>query len=71
MICYAIYENPVDCPGKFVVRRWSASIHGAVADAQPHAVTNTLEEARQTLPSGLVMSEAWPGDDPVIAEVWL
>jgi hypothetical protein len=37
----------------------------------PHALKATLEEARDTLPEGLVRINRQEQDDPVIVEVWI
>ncbi len=67
---YAIYHNPSDFPGKFVVRRFLIS-DVALADRNPWIVTETLEKARRTIPQyGLVCLGRSTGDDPVIVETW-
>ena len=77
MIQYVIYGNPIDYPGRFVVRRWR------MTDTQPrkfrpdpNLMTNcaTLEEARvavQQADPNLVCIQRCENDDPSIVEVWL
>jgi hypothetical protein len=69
LVMWVVYRSPSDYPGKFVVRRWS------IADAlepelKPEGVVDTLEEARDLIPPGLVCLDRLPSDDPVIKEVW-
>ncbi len=73
---YAIYENPSDYPGSFVVRRWVMRFpltagRAAHPDRQPHALCGSLAEARAALPAGLVNIGRRPQDDAVIVEVWI
>ena len=71
MIMYVVYVNPRDFPGKVVVRRWGIDADGPAAEDEPMAVTNSLNEARDALPDGLIKIRRSPNDDPVIAEVWI
>lgn len=64
---FVIYENPLDHPGKLVVRRWL----GEVPDPIPLAVTDSLSLARNVLPFGCYPIGRYPGDDPAIKEVWI
>ena len=67
---YVIYNKPKDCPTKFVVRVWI--IGPGTAQAGPMICTaDTLEEARASLPDGVVMLPRFQEDDPVIEEVWM
>lgn len=57
-------------PGAWVVRG-----HDIMSDntARPHAAAwerPTLEAARSVIPIGCYNLGRWPGDDPVIVEVW-
>ena len=45
--------------------------HFPIADPEPLAVVDGLEEARRAVPGGCVCIERAPCDDPVIAEVWI
>jgi hypothetical protein len=67
---YAIYDHPRDFPDHFVVREWR--VHdGQVYPAEDCWLTNTLEEARALIPSGMYNFGRFPTDDPVILEVWI
>lgn len=68
---FAIYQNPTDYPGRFVVRGWTWTASSLAPDAEPTAVVDTLDAARAAIPAGLVCEPRAPGDDPVIVEVWL
>lgn len=70
---FAIYSNPTDFPGKFVVRRWVV-VHGEdqpLATLAPTIVCETLDAAREALPPGLFPFLPTPEDDPKIVEIWL
>ena len=67
LVCYAIYEKPLDYPESFVVRRWV----GMTPDQHPTAVVPTLTAARQQVPDGLICLPRYRSDDPVIVEVWI
>ena len=66
-VVFAIYENPTDYPNKFVVREW----RGLVANLEPHMVTSSLREARESVPEGLINIGRREGDDTKIVEVWI
>lgn len=68
---FTIYSDPADHPGKFVVREDRVSGVGVLRAAVPHAVVDTLEEARASIPDGLVPLQRHPLDDPVIVESWI
>lgn len=73
LVTFTIYEKPKDYPDKFVVRRW-AVVRGRpnpVPDPKAWAVADSLEMARKALPPGLVCTQRYPGDDPVIVETWV
>lgn len=73
LITFTIYEKPKDYPDKFVVRRW-AVVRGQpnpVPDPKAWAVTDSLEQARASLPPGLVCIDRYAQDDPVIVETWV
>jgi hypothetical protein len=78
MSMYVIYDHPKDFPAHFVVRQWKVVGPDEVSKEpqvmvarDPHALTDTLEEARSALPEGLYRIPRYQGDDPVITEVWL
>lgn len=64
---FVIYENPLDYPGKLVVRRWV----GQVPDEVPMAVTENLEVARNVIPDYCIPIGRYPDEDPAIKEVWI
>lgn len=66
---YAIYENPKDAPGKFVVRRWEVSA-GKVTPKE-RVIWNTLAEARASVSNGRTCIPRKEADDPCVVETWL
>lgn len=71
MMMLVVYVGPSDFLGKVVVRRWCIGEGTMEPEARPWNVSNSLNEARQSIPDGLHRIERHPNDDPVIAEVWL
>lgn len=72
LVVYTIYRKPKDFPDKFVVRVFCISEGPEpIPAAKPHAVVDTLEEARLSVPPHLVGITRSPGDDPSIVETWL
>lgn len=71
LITYAIYKNPSDYPGRFVLRKWIVlkGETNPAAGAFPVCV-GTLEECRAALPAGLHRIVP-KGGDPVIVEEWV
>lgn len=67
LMAWAVYKDPSDYPGKFVVRRFI----GMNAKKEPEVVADTLDEARRVIPAGLICVPRLNGDDPVIYEVWI
>ncbi len=67
MIMYVIYKQPSDYPKNYVVRRWVNDI----PDKEPHAVVDTWEEARKTIPKGKFCIHGLGNEDPVIIETWI
>jgi hypothetical protein len=63
---WVIYSRPLDYPDHYVVRRWRDNVPDQLCQ-----LAETLDEARQYVPDGLVQIPAADGDDPCIAEVWL
>lgn len=68
----AIYRNPKDYPGAFVVRLWR-SVH---TDPMPQAsaycmLATSLEQSRALLPRGLSCFGRVEGDDACLMETWL
>lgn len=70
---FAIYFNPSDFLGMYVLRRWAIKegVPFPVPDATPMLVARSLEEVRAQVPKGLVCIRRDPTDDPVIVEVWI
>ncbi len=66
---YVVYENPSDFPGKFVVRIHTISEVGRFF-GEANAFSS-LDEARKSVPPGLVKFRRSPMDDPRIVETWL
>lgn len=69
---WTIYNNPSDCPGEFVARKWVVIL----GSNQPHATnvtvkSKTLAKVRRKLPPGLVRMPRDPSDDPGIVESWM
>jgi len=71
---FTVYENPLDYPGRFVVRRFEVSADGAQPVPPPVAVVDTLAEARAAIrrvhPCPVCMTRA-EGDEPQIVESWI
>lgn len=67
MTTYVIYFNAADYPNQYVVRKFE----GITPDINPISVTNSLKEARETLPDGLYHIERCPNDDIQIVETWI
>ncbi len=73
---FAIYEHPSDLPWPFAVRghRVFHGVNRPVPRSEPLALTTSIEAARaalRLLRPGLINVGRFPGDDPVIAEVWI
>lgn len=67
-----IYENPLDYPGKFVVRRQWAHPGEVEIEKDPLAVVDTLDQARDAVPpmQGYRLARQLD-DDPTIVECWI
>jgi hypothetical protein len=68
---WVIYWNPSDYPHRYVVRRWSVAAGSASGDDEPVAVVETLDEARRSVPLGLVHLGRSQADQRQIVEVWV
>ena len=68
---WTVYDNPTDFPGQFVVRRFTVTAAEVRRGDNPWSVKDTLEEARKTLPPGLVCMGRTSLDDSKIVETWL
>ncbi len=72
-IC-VVYKNPVDYPGKYVIRRQSGEPDGTIIAENQCIVSDSLEEVREIMHGyfpGLVLITRHPDDDPCIVETWL
>jgi hypothetical protein len=66
MPIWAIYFNPKDYPGKFVLRKWINDI-----PTDEVYTADSLDEIRMKVPLGLMCIKRYPQDDPVIVETWI
>jgi hypothetical protein len=66
---YVITRNPLDRPGKFVVREWL--LQSEPVPLSIVAICDSLEEARKAIPEGMFRCGRHPGDAEVIVETWL
>lgn len=68
-----IYENPLDFPGRFVVRRqWACKGDKVEIEVDPLAVVDTLEQARAAVPMEQdARVDRDPDDDSKIVECWV
>lgn len=67
---WTVYVNPLDHPGKWVLRGFNVAGGGAV----PHehcVVADSLEEVRAAVPPGLVRLPPSEHDEPHIFESWV
>ena len=63
---WTVYDSPIDCPGRFVARKWLLDRPtGEVLQDQ------TLDGLRGKLPKGLTHLDRAPQDDPKIVETWI
>lgn len=69
---FAVYENPVDFPNKYVVRLWQINrkIRQPIA-TRYCVVKNTLEECREAIPLNLHRFGRDSSDDPQMVETWI
>jgi hypothetical protein len=71
-LCFwVVYRDPLDYPGKVVLRRQWARDNGRVVVDPVGLVFDSLEGARDALPAGLVNIGRQAADDRSIAEVWI
>lgn len=69
---FAVYSNPTDYPDKVVVRRWDICPVLFIPRAlECVCVEDTIEAARESIPSDKIRIERCESDDPCIAEVWI
>jgi hypothetical protein len=67
---YVIYTRPKDFPANVIVVRWEIIPEG-IRRTEDITVCANIEDARASLPPGLVRLERDRKDDPVITEVWI
>ena len=67
---YAIWFNPDDFPGKYVVRGATSFANRVEADKECEVV-DSLEKAREKIPHGMVWMARHPQDPPGIVECWV
>lgn len=74
MVLWVVYDHPADFPEHWVVRRTVIGRGGTVTVSGEVWLRPTLQGAREVIavnhPDGYRMDPD-PGDDPVIAEVWI
>jgi hypothetical protein len=64
---WTIYYNPIDYPGKFVLRG-----HDIPGGPRPSCVIgNTIEDVRSSVPYGLYRMSRQINDEPHIVESWV
>ena len=68
---YVVYKHPTDYPNNYIVRRQVVHAGQITIDAEPTAVTLTLETARVAIPSGLIRLPRRSDDEPQIVECWI
>lgn len=69
---FTVYDNPLDYPGKFVVRQWDVGLGHIHPCPDPFLVAGTLAECRELLTSmGLVALARSVDDEPPVVETWL
>lgn len=70
MRSYAIYFNPTDFPGKFVLRGHTSHPGSSVPD-NDCMLADGLDEIRSVVPTGFVNTGRMEDDDAKIVEVWV
>jgi hypothetical protein len=70
MDMYTIYCKPLDYPDNYVVRKFHVT-EGAVSLTDEIHVCETLTEAQNVIPYGLVPVPRSPQDSPSIVETWI
>lgn len=69
LVIWTIYLNPLDAPGKFVLRPWT------IRDGKPvpgeARIYEDLDEARAQVPPGLSRLDRNPVDEPQVVESWI
>lgn len=77
LLQWVVYDHPKDHPDKWVLRRWRV-LGGSVPEgveriqADGEAILgDSLDDVRKHIPEGSLNLGRFPGDDPVIHEVWM
>lgn len=68
---YVVYQRPRDYPEKFVVRRWAVGDGPEPRATDFFTLHETLEEARESIPSWLIRFNRSDHDDPCIVESYI
>ena len=69
---YVLYDHPSDYPNHFVVRpALVASKRGKAQFSRNGFLFDTIKEARDFIPKGMVRIHRDPADDPVIVESYI
>ena len=68
---YAVYKSPIDYPGKFVVRGFEIKNGQVIPEDNPSCVSDTLSEARKSIPETFVNLGRAADDDNYLLEVWI
>lgn len=63
---FTVFNSPKDFPGKYVVR-----IFDGKNPLRLITVSDTLEEARKTIPPMFMRTDRSEKDDPIIVETWI
>lgn len=74
LIQYCIYRQPLDFPNHYVVRRWYIGVEEKKSYILPDAyacLCQTLNEARLSVPRGLVCLSRELFDEWQIVETWM
>lgn len=71
MEMYVVYENPLDYPGLYVVRKWTVGKDGPVPNEKPLKVHGLLSVVHEAIPKGLAPVLRDPQDDLCIKEIWI
>lgn len=71
LIIYTVYHNPLDYPGKFVVRQHLIGKNTVEAFQEIFCIGDSLEEVRNKIPLGLVLIPRSPEDEKQIVESWM
>lgn len=68
---WTLYDNPSDCPGKFVLRRWVVEGNEWRATEQAYKADSPEPLRRVMEEMGLYCMPRFDGDEPAIVECWL